>query len=92
VIRTPTSRSAAVASRPWWDGRFSHLDTMIRLTRLNAKPLVVNAELIALVEANPDTLITLVNGDHLHVRETVDEVVDLAVAYRRKIHAGPVGA
>jgi flagellar protein FlbD len=63
---------------------------MIRLTRLSNKPFVVNAELIALVEANPDTLITLVNGDHLHVRETVDEVVKLAAAYRRKIQTGPL--
>ncbi len=62
---------------------------MIRLTRLSLKPLVVNAELIAFVEANPDTRITLVNGDHIHVRETVDEVIDMTIAYLRKIHAGP---
>jgi flagellar protein FlbD len=63
---------------------------MIRLTRLSHRPLVVNADLIAFVESNPDTLITLVNGEHVHVRESVDEVVDQTVAYRRKVAAGPV--
>ncbi|HKA91048.1 MAG TPA: flagellar FlbD family protein [Haliangiales bacterium] len=62
---------------------------MIRLTRLSSRPLVVNADLIALVEANPDTLITLINGDHIHVRETVDEVIEKSIAYRQKIVAGP---
>ena len=36
---------------------------MISVTRLNGKPFVINAELIRTVEENPDTVITLVNGD-----------------------------
>ncbi len=60
---------------------------MISLTRLNKKQFVVNAELIKMVEETPDTLITLVNGDHFMVRESVQEVVDRAIDYARQIRA-----
>lgn len=58
---------------------------MIFLTRLNKQCVVVNAELIKVVEATPDTLITLINGDHLMVRESVEEVVEKSVEYARRI-------
>ncbi len=58
---------------------------MIALTRLNGKPLVVNAELIRSVEENPDTTITLINGDHVIVRETMEEIVAKAIEYGRHL-------
>jgi len=58
---------------------------MICLTRLNKKTFVVNAELIKMIEETPDTLITLVNGDHFMVRESVQEVVGKAIDYARQI-------
>ena len=58
---------------------------MIRLTRLNDRPLVVNAELIKFVEATPDTVITLREGEKILVKESVQQVVDLAVEYGRAI-------
>ncbi len=58
---------------------------MITVTRLNGKPLVVNAELIRSVEENPDTTITLINGDHIIVQESMAEVVDRAVEYGRSL-------
>lgn len=60
---------------------------MIKLTRLNGKPLVVNAELIKTVESTPDTLITLLNGDHILVQESCDEVVRRAIEYGRQIRS-----
>ena len=60
---------------------------MIRLTRLNGKEFVANAELIKFVEATPDTLLTLSSGDKLIVRESVDEVVKKAVEYGRAVRA-----
>jgi flagellar protein FlbD len=60
---------------------------MITLTRLNDRPVVVNAELIKLIEATPDTLITLTSGEHMLVRESVEEVVDKAIEYARRIRA-----
>jgi flagellar protein FlbD len=60
---------------------------MIFLTRLNDKAVVVNAEQIKLVEATPDTLLTLVNGDHMMVRESVEEVVERSIDYARRIRS-----
>ena len=60
---------------------------MITVTRLNGRQMVVNAELIRTVEANPDTTIKLVNGDHLLVRESMQEVVELAIEYGRSLRA-----
>jgi flagellar protein FlbD len=58
---------------------------MITVTRLNGKQIVVNAELIRTVEANPDTTIVLINGDHILVREPMERVVELAVDYGRSL-------
>lgn len=58
---------------------------MITVTRLNDKPIVVNAELIRTVEENPDTTITLVNGDHLLVKETMAQVVEKVIEYGRHL-------
>lgn len=37
------------------------------------------------VEAAPDTVISLVNGQKFVVRDTVDEVVERVIAYRRRL-------
>ncbi|MCC6681706.1 MAG: flagellar FlbD family protein [Phycisphaeraceae bacterium] len=58
---------------------------MITVTRLNGKKFVVNAELIRTVEENPDTTIQLINGDHVIVRESLREVVELAIEYGRSL-------
>ncbi|HNO77921.1 MAG TPA: flagellar FlbD family protein [Phycisphaerae bacterium] len=60
---------------------------MIVVTKLNGKPVVVNAELIKLIESTPDTLITLTSGDHFMVKEEVEEVVERAVEYARRIRS-----
>ena len=56
---------------------------MITVTRLNGKKFVVNAEMIRTVESNPDTTITLMNGDHMIVSEPMDRIVELAIEYGR---------
>ncbi|MSP16597.1 MAG: flagellar protein, partial [Myxococcales bacterium] len=53
---------------------------MIALTRLNQEPIIINTDAIAYVESTPDTLITLTNGDRLHVKESVPVLIDLAIA------------
>ena len=58
---------------------------MITVTRLNGKPIVVNAEVIRSVEENPDTTITLINGDHIIVKEPMVDVVDRSVEYGRSL-------
>ena len=58
---------------------------MISLTRLNGKPLVVNAELIELIERTPDTILTLTTGRKIMVQEGVAEVVERVKEYRREV-------
>ncbi len=58
---------------------------MITLTRLNGDRFVINAELIRTVEERPDTTITLTTGDHIIVRESLDEVVARAIDYGRRL-------
>ena len=58
---------------------------MIRLTRLNYRPLVVNSELIKFIENAPDTVITLVTGEKIVVRETAEEVMKKILQYRQQV-------
>ena len=58
---------------------------MIRLTRLNRDPLVVNLSAIQYIESTPDTLIAFVNGDRIHVAETVEEVLARTLDWQRSI-------
>jgi flagellar protein FlbD len=58
---------------------------MIRLTRLNGRPFVLNAEQIKAIEETPDTMITLLTGDQMVVREAMAEVVRRAVEYARTV-------
>ena len=58
---------------------------MITVTRLDNRVTVVNAELIKMIEATPDTIITLINGDTIMVRESVEEIVRRAIDYARQI-------
>lgn len=56
---------------------------MIRLTRLSDEPFILNADLIRYIESRPDTFITLTSGDRIVVKESMDEVVERAVAYQQ---------
>jgi len=55
---------------------------MIKVTRLNNSVLLINAENIQSVEANPETVITFVNRDRLIVKERAEEVSQRIVEYR----------
>lgn len=66
---------------------------MIQLTRLNGQPIMVNSDLIESVETTPDTVITLVSGNKIIVRDSFDAIADLIVAFKRKIYGpGPPAA
>ena len=56
---------------------------MIKLTRLNDSKLVINAEMIEFVEAIPDTIVSLVSGKKIMVTESVDQVVEQVVEFKK---------
>ena len=58
---------------------------MITVTRLNDSRFVLNAEQIKTVESTPDTVITLLNGEKLIVKESQEEIVRRAIEYARSI-------
>jgi flagellar protein FlbD len=65
---------------------------MIQLTRLNNQALTVNSDLIKFVEQSPDTLITLITGEKIVVRESVEQVLARVVEFRRSVLEGlPAG-
>ncbi len=60
---------------------------MVELTKLSNKQddkIVINADLIEFVERTPDTLISTTTGKKLMVKESVEEVIERVVEFRRR--------
>lgn len=62
---------------------------MIEVKRLNGEALFINPHLIELIEATPDTVLTLTTGKRYVVREGAEEVVAKIIEYRQRIGAIP---
>ena len=60
---------------------------MIKVTRFNLTELILNADLIEYIEQTPDTVITMITGRKVLVREPADEVRQRVIAYRREAGA-----
>lgn len=58
---------------------------MIKLTRLNHVPLIVNSDLIEHVEVTPDTVVALTTGQKFLVLESAEDVVERVIQFRRSI-------
>ncbi len=63
---------------------------MIWVTRLDDTELAVNSDLILTVEATPDTLLALTNGERLLVKQTVPEIIERVLTFRRQVMQGPL--
>ncbi|MDB5028435.1 MAG: flbD [Candidatus Eremiobacteraeota bacterium] len=61
---------------------------MIALHRLNNEAIMVNPDLIETLEATPDTVVTLTSGNKLLVRDSMDQVREKIIEFKRRIH-GP---
>ena len=60
---------------------------MIELTRLNGTKILINDRLIEVVEETPDTVISLVTGKKIIVKESRQDVKNLVKLYRKDIFA-----
>jgi flagellar protein FlbD len=58
---------------------------MIRLTRFCGDAVLVNSDLIEVVERNPDTVLTLVSGNRLTVKESPEQIADLVRSFRKSL-------
>ena len=60
---------------------------MIEVTRLNETKLIVNAELIEFIEETPDTVISLIDGKKIIVKESRQDIKNLVILYKRECMA-----
>jgi len=58
---------------------------LIKLTGLNGKEFILNADHIEKVEAVPDSLITLTNGNKYLVLDSNEEIIKKVVEYKNSI-------
>lgn len=58
---------------------------MIKLTRLNGKEFVLNIDLIEFIESTPDTIISTTTGKKVVVTDSVDEIIEKIVEFRRRL-------
>ncbi len=59
---------------------------MIEVTKMDRSEIVLNADLIETVERTPDTIIRLTTGKKFLVLESVEEVVQRTIDYKRSIY------
>jgi flagellar protein FlbD len=62
---------------------------LIRVTRLDGSELTINCDMLEMVEATPDTVLSLVNNHKLVVKEGVEEIVSRVVEYRHRTNLCP---
>jgi flagellar protein FlbD len=77
------------AERRWRRAKGTRRYRMIRITKLDDREMIVNADLIKYVERTPDTIVTLTTGDKIIVRESPEEVVGRVIEYERKLRIFP---
>ena len=58
---------------------------MIKLTGLNNRHIVLNAEQIEKLEAVPESLVTLINGNKYIVTDSIDEIIEKVIEYKNRI-------
>jgi len=60
---------------------------LVTLSRLNGTVVAINPDLITWIDVTPDTIVSLLGGDKIIVRESLEEVIERVIAFRRS--AGP---
>lgn len=58
---------------------------MIKLKAINGNDIVINCEIIETLKSTPDTMITFTNGKNVIVRNSVDEIIEKTIEYKKKI-------
>ncbi len=65
---------------------------MVTLSRLNGTVVAINPDLITWIDVTPDTIVSLLGGDKIIVRESLDEVIARVVAFRRSVGPSYTGS
>lgn len=64
---------------------------MIILKSINGREFCLNSELIYKIEEAPDTIITLTDGKVLRVGSNTEEIIQMIVDFKRRIHLEGAG-
>ncbi len=59
---------------------------MIYLKKINDKEIVINCDKIESIQESPDTIILLSNGKKIIVKNSIDEIVEKTVEFKRKLY------
>jgi flagellar protein FlbD len=59
---------------------------VIKVSRLNGKPFIINALYIETIESFPDTTITLTNGQKYIVKENEEQVLKLIQQFYHSVN------
>ena len=59
---------------------------MITLTKFTGESFLINPDTIKSVEAGGDTVITLITGERILVRESTKEIQESFLAYKKAVH------
>ncbi len=59
---------------------------MIKLTKIGNKKITINSDLIETIESNPDTTITMTTGKKIICTESVDEIIDKVIDFKKNIY------
>jgi flagellar protein FlbD len=63
---------------------------MIKLTKFSGEEIWVNPDMIKYVEEGGDTIVTLLSGERLLVKEKVSGIHEAFMGYKRAIASGPL--
>lgn len=50
---------------------------------------MLNSDLIQWIESTPDTIITLTSGEKMMIRESIEEVTERVMDFRKRMHQEP---
>jgi flagellar protein FlbD len=59
---------------------------VIKVSRLNGKPFIINALYIETIESFPDTTITLTNGNKYVIKEKEEKVLALILEFYQSVN------
>lgn len=63
---------------------------MLKLTRLDHRVVAINPTLVAWIEENPDTVICMLGGQRIIVREKLAEVIEAFDSFFQRVGRAPV--
>ena len=59
------------------------------MTKINNEEIILNSDLIESISQTPDTIILLTSGKTILVKESLEEIIEKTVHFRKRIYQKP---